>query len=333
MVAGNSQRRGAIRGDGKKGATVGSGGQRRRALEGRGPTPKAEERPHHPAARRRRQAERDATSSKRSEKAAPPGRGRPDRKASSGESVIIGRNAVLEALRAQIPARALWVQAKADADERWREALRLASHQRVEIVEAPKGEVDALAQDGVHQGLVLVLPEFDYSDVSDLESGSLLVALDSITDSRNLGAIVRSAYAFGADGVILGERRSARVTAGSWKASAGALAHVKVAQVTNVTRSLRRLADAGWTIVGLAAEGESTVDDLPPAVLQDRVVIVIGAEGAGLSRLVKEACDWRVRIAMAPGAESLNAAVAAGIMLHAAFTDRQRAVGGSTARP
>ena len=319
-MAGNSQRRGAIRGEGKKGATVGSGGQRRRALEGRGPTPKAEDRPHHPAARRRRAAERDVSASKGS-----PGRGRSrnaDGRVGSQDAVIIGRNAVLEALRAQIPARTLWVQARADADERWREVLRLASHQRIEIIEAPKAEVDALAQDGAHQGLVLVLPAFDYADFEELASGSLLVALDSITDSRNLGAIVRSAYAFGADGVFLGERRSARVTAGSWKASAGALAHVKVAQVTNLTRSLRALTEAGWTIVGLAADADVALPDLPPAVLQDRVVIVIGAEGAGLSRLVKEACDWRVRIAMAEGAESLNAAVAAGIVLNAVFAQR-----------
>jgi len=228
-------------------------------------------------------------------------------------------------MRASVPARALWVQARAEADERWREVLRLAAHRGVEIVEAGKTEMDALAQDGAHQGLVLVLPEFAYADLLDLQAGSLLVALDSITDSRNLGAIARSAYAFGADGIFLGERRSARVTAGSWKASAGALAHLPVAQVTNLSRALKSLAADGWTILGLAADGATAVESLPATITEDRLVIVIGAEGAGLSRLVKEHCDWLVRIQMAEGAESLNAAVAAGIVLHAVHSARTAA--------
>lgn len=318
-MAGNSQRRGATRkGDGKKGATVGSGGQRRARLEGRGPTPKASERPHHPAARRERAAKKRADAGT-SRGGASGSRSRPRR---SAGSVLMGRNPVVEALRAGIPASALYVQAKADADDRWREAMKIAVSRNLAIMEVAKTELDRMTEGGVHQGLVLTVPEYDYADAADLETGTLLVALDGVTDPRNLGAIARSAAAFGADGIIVPTRRSVGVTASAWKTSAGALTRIPVAQVTNMTRALQTLQKAGFTALGLAADADVTVGALDPEILRGPVVIVVGAEGAGLSRLVGETCDWRVSIPMAGGVESLNASVAASIVLQAVYTAR-----------
>jgi 23S rRNA (guanosine2251-2'-O)-methyltransferase len=316
-MAGNSQRRGAMRKDGtKKGATVGSGGQRRDKLAGRGPTPKATERPHHPAARRERAAKKRAESTTRR-----PGSRSSGSRRSSG-SYLMGRNPIVEALRAGIPASALYVQAKADADDRWRECMRIAVAKDIPILEVAKTELDRMSEGGVHQGLVLAVPEYTYSDAVDLHTGSLLVALDGVTDPRNLGAIARSAAAFDADGIIVPTRRSVGVTASAWKTSAGALARVPVAQVTNMTRAIQDLQKAGFTVIGLAADADVDLAGLDRDVLTGPVVIVVGAEGKGLSRLVGETCDWRVSIPMVGGVESLNASVAAGIVLQAVFSAR-----------
>ena len=315
-MAGNSQRRGAMRKDGtKKGATVGSGGQNKARLAGRGPTPKAAERPHHPAARRERAAKKRADAP-RSRSGAP----RAGRR--SGPSLLMGRNPVVEALRADVPATALYVQSKADADDRWREALRFAVARSIPLMEVSRQELDRMTDGGVHQGLVLTVPEYVYADAADFEASDLVVALDQVTDPRNLGAIVRSAAAFGAGGVVVPTRRSVGVTAAAWKTSAGALARVRVAQVTNLTRAIQQFQKAGFTVIGLAAEADVDLADLAPAVLAGPVVVVVGAEGAGLSRLVGETCDQLVSIPMAAGTESLNASVAAGIVLQAVFAAR-----------
>lgn len=315
-MAGNSQRRGAMRKPGtKKGATVGSGGQSKARLSGRGPTPKAADRPHHPAARRERAAKKRADAGRPR-----PGAARGGRR--SGASLLMGRNPVVEALRADIPATALYVQAKAEADDRWREALRIAVARSIPLLEVGRPELDRMTDGGVHQGLVLTVPEYEYADAADFESGDLVVALDQVTDPRNLGAIVRSAAAFGAGGVVVPTRRSVGVTAAAWKTSAGALARVPVAQVTNLTRSIQQFQKAGFTAIGLAADADVALGDLDHEVLTGPVLVVVGAEGAGLSRLVGETCDLRVSIPMAGGVESLNASVAAGIVLQAVFAAR-----------
>lgn len=312
-MAGNSQRRGATRkGNSRKGPTVGSGGQKRQGLEPKGPTPKAVNREHHPAARRARAAEKRA-------QAASPRRSSSRR---SAGSVLAGRNPVVEALRAGIPASALYTQTKVEADDRWREAMRIAVRMGIPILEVTKVELDRLSEGAVHQGLVLAVPEHQYSDVSVLLKGTLVVALDGVTDPRNLGAIARSAAAFGADGIVVPTRRSVGVTASAWKASAGALARVPVAQVTNLTRTLQDFQQAGFAVVGLASDGDVTLAGLPEDVCTDRLVIVIGAEGSGLGRLVGETCDWRLSIPMAGGVESLNAAVAASIVLQRVYAAR-----------
>jgi 23S rRNA (guanosine2251-2'-O)-methyltransferase len=316
-MAGNSQRRGAMRKPGtKKGATVGSGGQRRAKLQGKGPTPKAAERPHHPAARRERAAQKKAESATRRSPRSQGGSRR------SAGSLLMGRNPIVEALRAGIPASGLYVQMRAEADDRWREALRIAVAKEIPILEVAKTELDRMTDGGVHQGLVLTVPEYRYADAADLTTGTLVVALDGVTDPRNLGAIARSAAAFGADGIIIPTRRSVGVTASAWKTSAGALARVPVAQVTNLTRALQDFQKAGFAVVGLSADADVDLGDLRRDVMADPVVIVVGAEGAGLSRLVGETCDWRVSIPMAGGVESLNASVAAGIVLQAVFAAR-----------
>lgn len=331
-MAGNSRRQGATRKPGsKKGATAGSGGQQAKGLQGRGPTPKATERTGHPASRRAAAAERRtgagggggrSSSGRGGQGGQGRGGGGPRRRAArESTEVVAGRNAVVEALRAQVPASALWVADRVDVDDRVREALTLANERRLPIMEAPRPELDRLTGGAVHQGLALQVPPYAYAHPDDLTgrahgtgAAPLVVALDGVTDPRNLGAVVRSAAAFGACGVVVPERRSAGMTAAAWKTSAGAAARVPVARATNLTRTLEHYRSEGFVVVGLDAEGTVDVADLEVAV--DPLVVVVGAEGEGLSRLVTRACDVLVRIPMASGTESLNAGVAAGIVLY-----------------
>jgi len=317
-MAGNSQRRGAVRKPGsKKGQTVGSGGQRRRGLEGKGPTPKASERPSHPAHRRARSAAKRAGASTRSGGRAPAA----VRSREGGPEWVAGRNPVVEALRAKVPATALYVAERVDSDDRVRESLKLAAKYGIPLMEASRTELDRLSGGSPHQGLVLQVPAYDYAHPDDLlaaadEAGApaLLVALDGVTDPRNLGAVLRSAAAFGAHGVVVPSRRAAGVTATAWKVSAGAAARVPVARATNLTRALEAYQKAGCTVVGLDGEAGTDLSDVD--LLTDAVVLVVGSEGKGLSRLVRETCDVVAGIPIGSAAESLNASVAAGIALY-----------------
>ncbi|WP_306321444.1 MULTISPECIES: 23S rRNA (guanosine(2251)-2'-O)-methyltransferase RlmB [unclassified Streptomyces] len=316
-MAANSNRRMS----GKKGAQVGSGGNRRRALEGKGPTPPAEMRKGH-AKQRAAQAK-----AKRAQGGRPGNRtGGPRGKATS--EMVVGRNPVVEALRENVPATTLYVQQFIDNDERVREALQLAGERGgIHLMEAPRPELDRMTNGLNHQGLVLQIPPYEYAHPEDLVAAAfdegdepLIVALDGVTDPRNLGAVVRSVSAFGGHGVVVPERRAAGMTAGAWKTSAGTAARTPVARATNLTRALEQYKKAGVAVVGLAADGEHEVGDL--AALEGPVVIVVGSEGKGLSRLVGETCDFRVRIPMPGGAESLNAGVAAGVVLYEASRRR-----------
>ncbi|GAB2779235.1 23S rRNA (guanosine(2251)-2'-O)-methyltransferase RlmB [Streptomyces sp. NPDC054796] len=315
-MAGNSQRRNK-RTSNKKGMQVGSGGQRRRGLEGKGPTPPAEMRKGHAKQRAAQARTRRA-------------QGRPQRKGSGkGTSeLVVGRNSVVEALREGVPANTLYVQQFIENDERVREAVRVAGERGgIHLMEAPKPELDRMTNGLNHQGLVLQVPPYEYAHPEDLTAAAyddgedpLIVALDGVTDPRNLGAVVRSVSAFGGHGVVVPERRAAGMTAGAWKTSAGTAARTPVARATNLTRALEGYQKAGATVVGLAADGEVELQDL--AALDGPVVIVVGSEGKGLSRLVGETCDVRVRIPMPGGAESLNAGVAAGVVLYEAARRR-----------
>lgn len=315
-MAGNSQRKNR-RTSNKKGAQVGTGGHSRKALRGKGPTPRAEMRTGHPKQR--------AAAAKAKQAARRPQR----RGAKSTAELVTGRNPVVEALRAQVPASALYVQQYLDNDDRVREALTLATGRSIPLLEAPKPELDRLTGHLNHQGLALQVPPYDYAhpddltgDAADAAEEPLVVALDGVTDPRNLGAVVRSVAAFGGHGVVVPERRAAGMTAGAWKASAGTAAQVRVARATNLTRALEAYQKAGLLVVGLAADGDLELSDLE--VLDGPVAVVIGSEGRGLSRLVRETCDLTVRIAMPGGAESLNAGVAAGIVLYEAARRRAR---------
>jgi 23S rRNA (guanosine2251-2'-O)-methyltransferase len=254
-------------------------------------------------------------------------RGREEQGAGDAAEVVAGRNAVLEALRAGVPAAALYAGPRRDPDDRVREAVDLAAAAGVPMVETGRAELDRLTGGSVHQGLALRVRPYTYAAAEDLTerarsagAPALIVALDGVTDPRNLGAVARSVAAFGGHGVLLPARRSARVTAGAWKASAGALARVPVAQVANLARALAAYQQAGLFVVGLDAGGDTPVADL--AVAGAPLVIVVGSEGRGLSRLVAERCDVLARIPMASGTESLNAGVAAGIALHAVAASR-----------
>jgi 23S rRNA (guanosine2251-2'-O)-methyltransferase len=322
-MAGNSQRRGAKRSPGsKKGSVVGSGGQRAKGLDGRGPTPKAADRKGHPAARRKASAQRRAASPEGPARSA----GAPGRRSGSSEYVA-GRNAVVEALRGEVPATAVYVASRIDSDDRVREALSAAGDRGLPVMESSRAELDRLTNGAVHQGLVLQVPPYAYAHPDDLlvpgegrGGAGLVVALDGITDPRNLGAVVRSASAFGAHGVMVPERRSAGMTASAWKTSAGAAVRVPVARATNLARALAAFRKAGYFVVGLDADGAEDVAAL--SVADSPLVLVVGSEGAGLSRLVREACDVTARIPMAGGSESLNAGVAAGIALYAIAQQR-----------
>jgi 23S rRNA (guanosine2251-2'-O)-methyltransferase len=306
-MAGNSQRRGAVRKAGtKKGPKVGSGGVRRGGLDGKGATPPAHMRPHHPAA-------------KAAKRAAKSQHQRRQHKRTDDTELVLGRNPVLECLRADVPATALYVALGTEADERLTESVRRAADAGIAILEVSRQDLDRMSPNAMHQGIGLQVPPYQYAHPDDLlatatkdSKPALVVALDNISDPRNLGAIVRSVAGFGGHGVLIPQRRSASVTAVAWRTSAGAAARIPVARATNLTRTLKSWHDAGLQVVGLDADSDTTLDDLEGT---EPMVLVVGSEGKGLSRLVRENCDAVVSIPMAGPTESLNASVAAGVVL------------------
>ncbi|MEJ3403805.1 23S rRNA (guanosine(2251)-2'-O)-methyltransferase RlmB [Rathayibacter sp. YIM 133350] len=323
-------RSGAVR-KASKGKQVGSGGQGRQALEGKKPTPKAEDRPYHPAGKRKAAQERyiaaggsrgrrpGASGGNSGGDSRPQGRSKP--KGEEAE-IVTGRNSVVEALRARIPATALYVAARVEMDERMKEILSIANHRDIPILEVMRPELDRLAgRDAVHQGVAIKVPPYDYAHPIDLleevigrGETPLFVALDGITDPRNLGAIIRSTAAFGGHGVIIPQRRSVGLTASAWKTSAGAAARTPVAMAANLTQTLKALKEAGVFVLGLDGGGDVS---LPGLALADRpVVVVVGSEGKGLSRLVTDTCDAVVSIPISSNTESLNAGIAASVTLY-----------------
>ena len=315
----NKGRPGAVRKN-KKGPTTGTGGHGRKALEGKGPTPKAEDRPYHKAYRSKQLSERSAVKHAG-------GRQGTNVRGKVAEEVVTGRNSVLEALRAEIPAKALYVGVRIDMDDRVREALKIASERGLPVLEAHKPELDRMTNEAVHQGLVLQIPPYDYADPIDLAEEALtawkkghiahaplFVALDGITDPRNLGAIIRSTSAFSGSGVIIPERRSVGMTASAWKTSAGAAVRVPVARAGNLNNTLNTFKKMGMFVLGLDGDGDVSLPDLTLA--REPICVVVGSEGKGLSRLVRENCDQIVSIPIDSAMESLNASMAVGITLY-----------------
>ncbi len=310
---------------GKKGAVKGTGGHGRQALEGRGPTPKAEDRPYHKAYKAKKAAaagvkpKTEARSSRKGEfVAGRPGMGA---RAISGE-VLSGRNSVVEALKAKIPATALFVAQRIEMDDRVKEAMAIANGRGIPLSEVTRAEIDRMTGgDSVHQGIALQVPPYNYKHPMELldralSTGQLplLVALDGVTDPRNLGAIIRSIAAFGGHGVVLPQRRSVGVTAAAWKTSAGAAARMPVALASNLNQTIKEYKQRGVFVIGLDGDGDVM---LPEFTLADKpLLVVVGSEGKGLSRLVQENCDQVVSIPITAATESLNAGIAASVALY-----------------
>ena len=291
-------------------ARKGTGGHGRRALAGKGPTPKAEDRVYHKAYKAKQERLKRAAQQQARKK-----------KKEHGSNVVAGRNSVLEALREGIPATTLYVARRIDADERVRDIIEAASDRGIPMLEAGKPDLDRITDGAIHQGVALQVPPYEYAHPADLLSLArdraehpLLVALDGITDPRNLGAIVRSTAAFGGHGVIITERRAASMTAAAWKTSAGAASRIPVAQVVNLARAIDDLKKSGVFVLGLDMDGDVELPKLELA--REPVCLVVGSEGKGLSRLVRDKCDQIVSIPISASTESLNAGVAAGVALY-----------------
>ncbi len=311
-MAGHFGRPGAVRKGAKKGSKVGSGGQRRAALEGKGPTPKAEDRTYHPAYKRKQAAEKALKSAPKLRK---------ELQLNENYELVVGRNPVTEAVASQIPYRRVFLVGALANDDRVAEIIRNATRNGVPLVEVTRSELDRMSAGANHQGVAIEVPPHVYVELPKLitagkESGrpGLIVALDSVTDPHNLGAVIRSAAAFKADGVLIPERRSASINVTAWKVSAGAVARLLIAREKNLVRALEELQEAGYFVVGLAGDADVPVSQIPCADMP--LVLVTGSEGKGLSRLVRETCDLIAAIPISASTESLNAAVATGISLY-----------------
>ncbi len=392
-MAGKPGRPGAAKS--KKGGKVGSGGNNKQRLEGRGPTPKAEDRKNHKAFKAKQAAERKAAAlgikivgkgagnsstarkfaseldpkiasartgkaaarpaagraaagagragakgtagtrdgARRGEFLAPSARtagsagaakrsGQRVAKAADASEVLSGRNSVLEALRSKVPATALFIATRIEMDERVKESIKIAAQRGIPVSELTRPEIDRMTgYDSVHQGIALQVPPYKYQHPMELldlilsrGQKPLLVALDGITDPRNLGAIIRSVAAFGGQGVILPQRRSTGVTASAWKTSAGAAARIPVALAANLNSTLKDLKKRGCFIVGLDGGGDMSLPEF--SLGTEPLVLVVGSEGKGLSRLVTENCDAVVSIPITGDTESLNAGIAASVTLY-----------------
>jgi 23S rRNA (guanosine2251-2'-O)-methyltransferase len=236
---------------------------------------------------------------------------------------IYGINPVLEALRAR---RVTALRVSPRADERLTELVRLAEEQDIPVRRVTVDELDRLVGGARsrHQGVLAEAedaPSFSVEDlVSAADGPALLVVLDGIEDPHNVGAILRTVDAAGAHGVVRQSRHAARLDGAAAKASAGAVSHVKIAEVVNIARAVEQLKQAGVWTIGLVGDAPKPYDEidwtLPSAV-------VVGAEGTGLRRLIRERCDWLAFIPMAGHVESLNVSVAAGIALFEATRQRR----------
>jgi len=333
-MAGNSSRKGAIRAS-KKGPAGGTGGKNKKRLTGKGPTPKAEDRPYHAAAKRKKAVAKKSSSKTTVRGAGKVTTGRSDGKevraprAPRGDrprgEIVAGRNAVLEALRESVPSTELLVARSIEVDDRVAESLKLALHLGLPIREAHRAEVEGISPNS--QGIILAIKPFQYSSFEEImqraKYPALVVALDGVTDPRNLGAIIRSAAAFGAAGVVMTERRAASMTASAWKSSAGAAARLPIAQVTNLARTIDAAKKEGLFVVGLDGESEELISSMK--IASEAIMIVVGSEGKGLARLTREKCDLVVSIPISATTESLNASVATAITLF--FIDQARRKG------
>jgi len=297
----------------------------KRSLRGKGPTPRAEDRPYHKKFKskeenQRRRTERKRIDAKRSDRKRDYRRDPKDH-----VDTVAGRNAVVEALRAGIPAKELVVAVGVDVDERLNESIRLSQKMGIGIREVERRQIENMTGIANHQGVALIVKPFQYSSQKEIfaraKEPALFVAVDGVTDPRNIGAIARSAAAFSADGLLIPERRNASLTAAAWKTSAGAAARLPIAQITNLSRSIDDAKAYGCFVVGLDGDADTTVDSME--IADQPLYVIVGSEGKGLSRLVREKCDLLISIPMSSAVESLNASVAMSIALYAIDHKRQ----------
>lgn len=242
------------------------------------------------------------------------------------EGVIEGRNAVIEALRAGRPIDKVFI-AKGETDSTLSHIASAARAGGAVVVETDKRKLDAISVTHSHQGVIALASVKEYVSISDIldiaaqrEENPLIVVCDEISDVHNLGAIIRTAEAAGAHGVIIPKRRSAGLTAIVGKTSSGAVEYIAVARVPNITAALRELKERGVWVYGASAEGTSRLWDID---LKGPAAIVIGSEGDGMTRLVKEACDFTVSIPMAGKVSSLNASASAAVLIYEAVRQRK----------
>jgi 23S rRNA (guanosine2251-2'-O)-methyltransferase len=235
--------------------------------------------------------------------------------------LIYGIHPVVEALRAK---RVTALRVSFRADDRLNDVVRLAEQQGIPVRRAKVDELDRFARGGAHQGVVADVHDAIHLGIADLVTGAkgaaLIVVLDQIEDPHNVGAILRTVDAAGGDGVVRQSRHAAPLDGAAGKASAGAVAHVRIAEVVNIARAIDELKQAGVWSIGLAGDAPKRYDDVD---LTLPTAIVVGAEGTGLRRLVRERCDWLVSIPMRGHVQSLNVSVAAGIALFEAVRQRR----------
>lgn len=227
--------------------------------------------------------------------------------------IIEGRNAVIEALRAGMPLKRIMLAEGTKPDRSLEEIERRCGQEGIEFSRVPRKVLDDKSERGAHQGVMAEAKPYRYVTINDVlkrsegKKNALIIALDHVTDPGNLGAVIRTAEVIGADGVLVAKRRAAAVTPATYKSSAGALAHVALAQEANLVRSLERCKEEGFWIAGASEKASQTIWDSP---LEGRIVLVMGSEGDGLARLTAERCDFLVRLPQAGRVGSLNVAQA-----------------------
>jgi 23S rRNA (guanosine2251-2'-O)-methyltransferase len=243
-------------------------------------------------------------------------------------SLVYGKNPVLEALKAGRDVKRLVVLGSARDEVRLSQILAVARERSIEVQEVDRPRLDDIAHSDSHQGVVAYLERRRYWELSELltelqpHAAPVLLALDGIQDPQNLGSICRSAEAAGVSGVLIPRHRSTQVTAAVAKASAGAVEHLRLAMVSSLAQALERLKQEGYWTVGLAAEADLDYDR---ARYEGPLALVVGSEGEGLGRLVRERCDQLVRLPMLGRVSSLNAAVATTVVLYEALRQRRSA--------
>lgn len=245
-------------------------------------------------------------------------------------AVVEGKNAVLEALRGGRTVKGIFIADNLRPDSRLDEIGSLAAEQDVSIRIVPRRELDSMSVRGAHQGVVARMESFRYANLDEILASistgepAVIVVADGVTDPQNLGSMIRTCEVAGAAALVVAKRRSAHVGAATAKAAAGAAEHLPVARVTNLVATLDRLKDAGFWIAGAADDADLQMWE---ADLSGRVALVFGSEGKGLGRLVRERCDWIIRVPTFGRIGSLNVAAATAVILYEVVRQQRHGAG------